>query len=335
MALSTVTITSVVQFASQHTELMPLSGIGGVANEPALSLANDTMNELLGQPFPWKFNRAEMPVLVTAPNKQDYRFAGAMAFSTTSGGVGIELTTSTGITQSGTTVTVKVLESCLNILTAGDTVYLNGVTQTGIKAVYTPGQGNSGASGWSNGFTIATVAADGLSFTFTYAPAISTDGAPGITNLGWLESATMTYTASTQAVPFVWYIRAVRTLRPNSFTGIPNAVSLIEDLGTGVLRIRLAAVPGTQPFTISAIYQKKPPIKTALSDTWAPVPDNLIHVVRQMFLALAYRLSESPKEPQEFQKAIGMVVALCDTDDREASDEFITPEQSLVDGIFA
>lgn len=332
MALSTVTITNVSNYAAQHTDLMPMSGIGGIANEPALSLANDTMNELLGEHFPWKFNRAEMAVFVTAPNKQDYKFAGAAAFSQTLGGVGIDLTTNSGITQSGSTVTVKVLESCLNILAAGDTVFLAGITQTAIKAVYTPGQGNSGVTAWSNGFAIATVATDGLSFTFTYAPVISTDGAPGITNFGWMENATMTLTASTQAVPFVYYLAAVRNLRPNSFTGIPGKISLIEDLGTGVLRLRLICTPGTQPFTISVVYQKKPVLKTALSDTWTPVPDNYIHVVRQMFLAMAYRLSESPKEPEEFQKARALSAELCDTDDREDSDEFITPGESLVAG---
>src|ERR1700757_4243334 len=188
MSNSTVTVNQVVQYAQQHTALMPLTGVGGVANEPALSLANDTLSQLLAAPFPWEFNRADMPVFVTAPYKQDYKVSGACAFTTTGGGFGIDLTTNNGITQSGSTVTVKLLEPCQNVLNVGDTVYLAGVTQTGIKAVYTPGQGSATSSGWSNGFAIATIANDYLSFTFTYAPAISTDGAPGITDFGWLES---------------------------------------------------------------------------------------------------------------------------------------------------
>jgi hypothetical protein len=329
---STVTIQNVVNYAIQHTELMPLTGVGGFSNEPALSIANDTLSMLLAQPFPWKFNRKEMPVFVTAPFKQDYRVSGACAFTTTAGGLGIDLTTNNGITQSGSTVTVKLLESCLNILNAGDTVYLAGVTQTAIKAVFTPGQGSATSSAWSNGFTIATIATDGLSFTFTYAPVISTDGAPGITDFGWFESATMIQTGNTSVVPQVWYVQAVRNLEVASQCAIPDRIALIEDLGTGILRIRLRYLPSSQPYTISPVYQKKPPLLASLASTWSPFPDSLIYCVRQMFLAQAYRFAESPKADIEFQKAVSLATTASGADDREESEEYITPDQSLMRG---
>jgi hypothetical protein len=333
MSFSTVTLQQVVTFAQQHTQLMPLTGVGGTANEPALSLANDTMNFLLARPFPWKFNRKEMPIFVTVPNKQDYKFAGACAFTTTGGGVGIDLTSNNAIVQVSTTVTVNLLESCIGVFNVGDTVFLAGVTQPAIAAVYTPGQGNNGTSSvWSNGFTIVSIAANGLSFTFTYAPVISTDGAPGIVDFSWLESATMIQTANTAVVPYIWYLQGVRTIEVASRVGIPDRISVLQDLGTGVIRLRLRFVPGSQPFTVSPIYQKKPPLLTSLSSTWAPIPDNYIHCVRQMFLALCYRFADSNKQDSEYQKAVMLAADTSGADDRDEAEEYIVPDDSLMSG---
>jgi hypothetical protein len=58
-----------VNVASQHLELLPLAGVGGYSNEPALSLCNDAIHELMAGAYPWKFNRVEMPLLVTMPNR--------------------------------------------------------------------------------------------------------------------------------------------------------------------------------------------------------------------------------------------------------------------------
>jgi len=333
MSNSTITVQQVVNYAQQHNELMPLTGVGGVANEPALSIANDTLTMLLSESFPWKFNRGFMPVFVTCPNKQDYKFAGSCAFTTTGGGVGIDLKSNNAITQAGSTVTVRLLESCTNVFNVGDTVYITNTDVTGINAIYTAGQGNGGnSSGWSNGFTIATIATDGLSFTFTYAPAITTTGAPGLTDVNWLEYATMIQTSSTATVPYVWMVQSVRTLEPSSFVGIPNRISVIQDYGTGVIQLRLRPLPGSMPFTVSVVYQKKATLFTSLSSTWAPFPDTLAHCIRQMFTAMCYRFAQSPRADVEFQKAMALVMQTSGADDREDSEEYITPDESITSG---
>jgi hypothetical protein len=87
---STVTIQSVVNLCRTHVELMPIADVGGYSNEPALTLANQTLQELLAMPFDWKFNSVTAAILVTQGFRQDYLFAGATAF-TSLGGVGIDL----------------------------------------------------------------------------------------------------------------------------------------------------------------------------------------------------------------------------------------------------
>src|ERR1700730_5551465 len=107
---STITLQSVVNFCSTHSDLLPLSGVGGYANEPALSLCNDTLSELITDPNDWFFNRVEMAPFYTAANKQDYLFAGASAFTLASGaaastGWGIGLASTPAISVSGGVVT--------------------------------------------------------------------------------------------------------------------------------------------------------------------------------------------------------------------------------------
>src|SRR6266704_3532163 len=126
----TVKLQAVVNLASTHADLIPLAGVGGHSNEPALSICNDAVQELLTAPMDWKFNRVEMDMLVTCQNKQDYRFGGACAFTlgSTSSGVGIDLSSNSAITVTAGVVTVNTLEA--HRFSIGDTVYHNGVTMS-------------------------------------------------------------------------------------------------------------------------------------------------------------------------------------------------------------
>jgi hypothetical protein len=54
-------------------DLKPLlDDTGGWADEPALTIANDVMSELLGVRFPWKWNRIKIPPFPLTSYQQDY-----------------------------------------------------------------------------------------------------------------------------------------------------------------------------------------------------------------------------------------------------------------------
>src|SRR6266581_4193574 len=93
MSNTTISLQSVSDLARTHAELVQLAGVGGFANEPALSLCNDVITEMFAQPSAWKFNRKEMPIFFTAIYRQDYQFGGAAAFTLEDGGAGIALAT--------------------------------------------------------------------------------------------------------------------------------------------------------------------------------------------------------------------------------------------------
>jgi hypothetical protein len=54
---STRTLNNVVSWAQSFIGLRPLAGIGGIAGEPALSIANTVLGFILGPPFCWRWNR--------------------------------------------------------------------------------------------------------------------------------------------------------------------------------------------------------------------------------------------------------------------------------------
>jgi hypothetical protein len=312
-------------------ELLPVAGVGGFTDEPALSLCNNVLQELLAQPLDWKFNRAEMPMLVTSPAKQDYLFAGAVAFSlgNTPQGWAVDLTTNSGLTQSAGTVTVKTIEN--HGFVAGDVVYLNnlllanGTTPSVYNAVFTQ---TSTSSTWTGGQTILTTP---TAKSFTFAGVTSeTSGAAGITDFGWLAGGTLIGLSSNGPILPTRHVEAVRDLQPYGYSATPEKVCVIQDLGTGVLKLRFYAVPGNILWGANLVYQKKAPLLTALTATWIPFPDELSYVYRQGFLAQAYRYVNSVRSEVEYQKFGSAIAKALGADDRETSDRHLYPETGFM-----
>lgn len=327
MSNTTLTLQSVVNFASIHAELAPLSNVGGISLEPALSLANDTLQELITKPNAWKFNRFEMPIFVTTTYKQDYQFGGAVAFTLEEGGAAIALTTAStpGVVRTGTTVVVTTIET--HNMTVGRTVYMFGNDNAQFNSVYTQGPT---ASGFSGGWTITAVTANSLTFTHLTSGNL-TSGAPGIFNYAWLESGTMREINSTAPIPKTWQLDGVNDLHPTSVSTRPAKVSVLTDNGDGTLKIRMQYAPGGTFYAVALVYQMQPPLKVALTDTWTPFPDRYGFVVRQAFLARAYRYMRSAAAAEEYQKSQFVINEAIGADDSEQSDQRIYPEQSLMD----
>lgn len=74
---STITLQEVVQWAQTFTKLIPIIGVGGYESEPALSICNNVIQEMLSRPYNWKFNSAVATTFNTdtTANTQDYQQA--------------------------------------------------------------------------------------------------------------------------------------------------------------------------------------------------------------------------------------------------------------------
>lgn len=327
MSNSTITLQQVINLAATHTDLMPLSGVGGYTDEPALSLCNDALSELLIFPYDWKFNRIEMPMLVTAPNRQDYQFGGATAFTlgSTSSGVGIGLASNNAISETGTTVTVNTLEA--HRFSVGDTVYMTGNTVSAYNSTFTD---NGSSATWSGGWTITTVP-NTTSFTFTHSQSgLATSGAPGITDFGWLSSGSMVEMNNNSSPQNIRQLDTVKELPLWGHVANPEQVCVLKDNGDGTLKIRFYQVPGTTIWGAKLVYQAKAPLKTALSNTWAPFPDEYSFVFRQALLYRMYRYLSSPRSEAEYQKLQQEIQRSLAGADREMTDVHVVPAESLI-----
>jgi len=184
----TTTVQKVIDHCSLHTSLQTFLNVGGMTNEPGLTICNNVLQMLLVKPLPWKFNRKELSgrsgnFLVTSYGVQDYRFAGATAFvlmaganGNPSGGVGVDLAPSAqnnassapvnggvaGITVSGSVATCQTIDP--HPFKAGSTVFLSGMMDNKFNSTFSTDP-VAMTSTWSGGFTISTVP-DNKHFTF-------------------------------------------------------------------------------------------------------------------------------------------------------------------------
>jgi hypothetical protein len=126
-------------------------------------------------------------------------------------------------------------------------------------------------------------------------------------------------------------LQASRTLEPSSLVGTyPTKIAVSESGTAGVLSVRFRSVPSTAAWGVTLAYQAKAPFMTDLTGTWAPVPDEFAFVIRQMFLAQAYRYLNSTRADVEYQKAQQAIAKALGRDDVEASEEYITPTRPLM-----
>ena len=72
---STITLQDVALWATTFTKLIPIVGVGGYENEPALSICNNVIQEMLSEPYNWKFNSKVAQAFLTSTtlNTQDYQ----------------------------------------------------------------------------------------------------------------------------------------------------------------------------------------------------------------------------------------------------------------------
>lgn len=329
----TYTLQSVANFCSTHADLLPMSGIGGFSNEPFLSIANDAISDLLIDPNDWKFNRNEMPLIVTCPAKQDYFFAGAVAFSlnSTAQGWAIDLFSNSAITVTGGFVTVVTLEN--HRFAVGDTIYLNNVimttgTASAYNSVFTD---NGSTSTWTQGYVITAIATK--SFTFAAGTGQNNSdagGAQGITNFGWCSSASMVQMVNNSSPQYSRELTAYRELPVSSFCGDPEKVSVLADMQNGILKIRFYRVPSTTSWGAKLVYQAAAPVKQSLADTWLPFPDETSALFRQAVIYRMYRWLNSPRADTEYQKLTQEISKAQGGDSSEETDVSLKPAEPLM-----
>jgi hypothetical protein len=244
----------------------------------------------------------------------------------TSGQIG----TITGISSSNGIVTLNVANS----MSAGDVMTLAGLTNN--PALNTGGTGNVPP------VTLTSATATTVSFasTATITSGVETgtltataSGAPGIFNLGWLESASIQDVNSLSFPQPVKPIDAVHRLAPNyTTTGDEISVCALVDYNNGVIKFRLSEPMGVYSFQVNACYQGRAPKLTSPQSIFQ-WPDDLSYVLVEMALWQASRFAYGVAGEETVkleQSAMAALQSALESEDKEDNVQSISPQRSLM-----
>ena len=232
----------------------------------------------------------------------------------------------TNISATGGVTTVQVV----NTMTPGDIMTFTGV---GVNAAL-------------NGKTVTLLTATPTAVTFTTPTGVvitngadsgtifaASSGAPGIWNLGWVESAALVDINNPSFPLPVTPIDAVHRLAPEyTSTGDSLALSCEIDFGNGVVKFRLSQPVSTYPFAFNVVYQAKAPKFTSGQSVFA-WPDDLSWVLFELLLFQGFRFAygmTSQETQAQGQTAMAALQAALASEDREDNLQSITPQFGLM-----
>lgn len=358
---STLTLQSRIDFARTRTRMMQLVGVGGIPNEPALSICNNVLQTLFSSPNNWKFNKAALPQFTTIQNQQDYILSGCTMQIIAPSGAGranvslnsILSSNGAGLQETGTTVTALFSDFApsgiggvggVNPIQVGDTAIITGAGQTQLN----------------NTFTLTAVP-NATSVQFTAIGGLNTDGGFGLPFLSWLEKATLQDFMSGATVKPVHEIEVVSSLPMESIIQPPFKLCMLaETITTGTvagvgfgqggygfggfggttsslgivstLTMRTWPVPSSQIWNVFAFYQNKATYMTSLSQTWNPWPDDLAYVLDSGVYAKVLDHAEDPRAERALAYWQQDILKALDIRQQEARHESFFPDLPVLRG---
>lgn len=232
-----------------------------------------------------------------------------------------QVATITDIAKSGTIITI----TCTNAMSTGDIMSFSGLTT------------NTVLNGQS--FTLISATASTISFTDsvdsitdgseTGTVTATASGAPGITDWGWMESASIVDINSTSYPQAVEPIDATHRLAPEwTNTGDEMSFAMMIDYGNGVLKFRMAQPLGTYCYQLNCVYQRVSPKYTSTSQIFQ-WPDELLYVLTEVCLWEAFRFAKgiSAAETQlQMQSAMQSIQMALEAEDKESNTMGMSPQ---------
>lgn len=227
-----------------------------------------------------------------------------------------------------------------------------GVTTVSVSQTMSPGDlmtfTGIGTNTALNGLTVKLLTATSGSVTFSTPAGVSItngndngtmyaapSGAPGIWNLGWVESGALVDINNPSFPLPVNPIDAVHRIAPEyTSTGDNVNISAEVDYGNGVVKFRLSEPVSTYPFAFNVVYQAKSPKFTSGQSVFQ-WPDDYSFALFELLLwqgmRFAYGITsaETQAQAQAAQLALMNVLA---AEDREDNLQALTPVRGIMMG---
>jgi hypothetical protein len=320
MGNSTVTVQSVIDHARTFSELSPVLATGGFSQQPALTIAQDTMIAMLSAKMNWKFNRQKTPVFYTNSFQQDY------AANNVNLGW-IEHAYIVDINNTALPKPIWTLEAVRDL-------------EATFQQYGMPGQ-------------ICWLPNDQLIYGLwtantTYGQMLGVPSGPANSLLQiqdpngnfWAITNNLNASVTTGAVQPTWPTNPVYPTYTN-----PSTVATTQADGTAVWTainpkgqgFRLNPLPPQTGvvYQVNAISQMRPSTVTTITQTIDPIPDDYANYYRQGFITHSYRHSPEQKVRGKFQDEfrlwIGAMSEATAKSDRERDSAGFYPSQGLLD----
>lgn len=130
------------------------------------------------------------------------------------------------------------------------------------------------------------------------------DYSQSVSTFGFLERGSVTLAGVTNPVA---YLR--NNLPVASVQGRPRFLAAQSDDNAGNITFRFTPVPDST-YTAALTFQKKATLFTALSDTWAPIPDEYSFVYNHGFLAMSLVFADDPRWSVELPRFLASLVGI-------------------------
>jgi len=274
----------------------PVAGYGG--NNPAINIANEVLQEILAEDMPWKFNRVKPAAFIVNQLQQDY------VTSITNLGW---LENGTRLNSSDTSIPpavrgVEQVRELLQCSVQGIPGQISWVFNSeAICGTWTANTKFANPSGLS---ALPIQPLNQIRDSNGNIQAVTTFGTTGTNPPTWVTTPGQSTTDGT----VTW-----TCIDPN---GIAFRLSPLPSQNGNVWQI--------QPY-----YQAKPQLITAVSQTWAPIPDEFAFVYKQGFYAKALKLAEDDHWEKEYLAFEMMIKKAVGGADRESESFSMYPSRGL------
>jgi hypothetical protein len=273
------------------------------STEPALSIANDVIQIMLSQTLPWKFNRAAATPFLTVALQQDY-ITSITDLSWVEQGWRVDINNTANPKPIFSLEMVRDLQQVAwqqvpfqvswipNNLAIYGTWQANTSYPSGLGAAQTPVSPIQQFIDANGNFLFVSV--NGISGNVQ--PVLPASSAAGTT----VVDGTVTWKVAD-----------------------PSGIAF-----------RTAPLPATSGIVweMHPIYQKKPPIKTSLSQTISPIPDEFGYLFRQGLLAMCLKHAGNKNADREIQQWKEDLFNALRSSDRERDQTGLIPSDGLMSG---
>lgn len=335
---STWTLQKIVSEVRAYPECTPVLGASGYTDQPALSIGNDIMQKMLAQGLDWRWNRSYVNVtngtggILTVALQQDYcTNCTDIGWIEQGWKTDINNSTNSGNRAPKPIFTMEAVRDLVQTSYQANPFNLSYIPNT----LAFMGQWQANTT-YGCGYGVAQIPMTPIQqFVDQNGNILYIDStvlhlsinSPGFTGTPIVLPTPNPYGVSGSTQPFA----PVNAAAGTQVTDGTVTWTVADPNGYAIRIAPLPAFSGLA-WLIVPVYQRKPPILRALTQSLAPIPDECVYLYRQGFLASCYEHAGSNKAVAAYAKWLEDMQIFLKSGDRERDEFSLYPSESIMGG---